>query len=130
MDTGEDTGDAVLNFTGETQVEWSIKGADEFTTDKYELSLLKTPSRLKLLNLWNRTDTFRIHVHHFDFLILSPLRRLEISSRAPNRNPRSTTPNHRLEAFSQSPKTSALGPIPLDWAPSLLATVAFGPCHR
>ena len=36
MDTGEDTGDAVLNFTGETQVEWSIKGTDEFITDKYE----------------------------------------------------------------------------------------------
>jgi hypothetical protein len=36
MDTGEDTGDAVLNFVGETQVEWSIKGTDELKTDKYE----------------------------------------------------------------------------------------------
>lgn len=36
MDTGEDTGDAVLNFLGETQVEWSIKGTDELKTDKYE----------------------------------------------------------------------------------------------
>jgi hypothetical protein len=84
---------------------------------------------LKLLNLSNRTDTFRIHVHHFDFLILSPLRRLEISSRAPNRNPRFATPDRRLEAFRWSPNTSALGPIPLDLAPSLLTAVAFGPCH-
>jgi hypothetical protein len=36
MDTGEDTGDAVLNFVGETQVEWSIKGTDGLKTDKYE----------------------------------------------------------------------------------------------
>jgi hypothetical protein len=36
MDTGEDTGDAVLNFAGETQVEWSIKGTGGLKTDKYE----------------------------------------------------------------------------------------------
>ena len=36
METGEDSGDAVLNFVGQTQVEWSIKGTDELKTDKYE----------------------------------------------------------------------------------------------
>ena len=36
MDTGDDTGDAVLNFVEETQVEWSIKGTDELKTDIYE----------------------------------------------------------------------------------------------
>ena len=36
MDTGEDTGDAILNFLDETQVEWSIKGTDNLKRDKYE----------------------------------------------------------------------------------------------
>ena len=36
LDTGEDTGDAVLDFTGETEVSWSIKGGSELKTDKYE----------------------------------------------------------------------------------------------
>lgn len=36
MDTGENTGDAVLNFVGETQVEWGIKGTGGLKTDKYE----------------------------------------------------------------------------------------------
>ena len=36
MDTGYDTGDAVLNFLEETHVEWSIKGTGELKTDKYE----------------------------------------------------------------------------------------------
>ena len=36
MDTGEDTGDAVLTFSGETQVEWGIKGSEGLKTGKYE----------------------------------------------------------------------------------------------
>jgi len=36
MDTGDDTGDAVLNFLDKTQVEWSIKGKNGLKTDKYE----------------------------------------------------------------------------------------------
>ncbi|NLL40028.1 MAG: hypothetical protein GX254_10650 [Clostridiales bacterium] len=36
MDTGEDTGDAVLNFLDEEQVEWSIKGGEALKVDKYE----------------------------------------------------------------------------------------------
>ncbi len=36
MDTGEDAGDAVLNFIDETKVEWGIKGADGLKTEKYE----------------------------------------------------------------------------------------------
>lgn len=36
MDTGEDTGDAFLNFIDETQVEWSIRGGSRQKTDKYE----------------------------------------------------------------------------------------------
>jgi hypothetical protein len=36
MDTGEDTGDVVLNFLDETQVQWSIQGTDELKTNKYE----------------------------------------------------------------------------------------------
>jgi hypothetical protein len=36
MDTGEDAGDAVLNFLDETQVEWSIAGCGALKTDKYE----------------------------------------------------------------------------------------------
>ena len=95
-----------------------------------DLFLPKISFRLQILNLSNRADTFRIHVQHFDSLILSPLCRLSISSRTPNRDHRSATSDRRLEAFHQSPKTSILGQILLDWAPSLLAIVAFGPCHR
>ena len=36
MDTGYDTGDAVLNFIDETQVEWSIKSTDKQKADNYE----------------------------------------------------------------------------------------------
>lgn len=36
IDTGEETGDAVLNFVDETTVEWSIKGGDTLKADKYE----------------------------------------------------------------------------------------------
>lgn len=36
MDTGEDTGDAVLHFLDETHVEWSVKGGDMAKTDTYE----------------------------------------------------------------------------------------------
>jgi hypothetical protein len=36
LDTGEDTGDAVLNFLDETQVEWSVMGGGAPKTDKYE----------------------------------------------------------------------------------------------
>jgi len=36
MDTGEETGDAVLDFTDEFQVEWSIMGNGVSGTDKYE----------------------------------------------------------------------------------------------
>ena len=36
MDTGENAGDAVLNFLDETQLEWSIMGGDTLKTDKYE----------------------------------------------------------------------------------------------
>ena len=35
IDTGEETGDAVLNFVDETTVEWSIKGGDTLKADKY-----------------------------------------------------------------------------------------------
>jgi hypothetical protein len=36
MDTGENAGDAVLNFLDETQVEWSIMGSGTLKTEKYE----------------------------------------------------------------------------------------------
>lgn len=36
MDTGENAGDAVLNFLDETQLEWSIMGGDALKTDKYK----------------------------------------------------------------------------------------------
>ncbi len=36
LDTGEDTGDAVLNFLDETQVEWSVKNGRKLKTDTYE----------------------------------------------------------------------------------------------
>ena len=36
LDSGDDAGDAVLNFIDETQVEWSIKGGDTLKADKYE----------------------------------------------------------------------------------------------
>jgi len=36
MDTGEDTGDAVLNFIDGEYVEWSIKGGTELKREKYE----------------------------------------------------------------------------------------------
>jgi len=36
MDTGADTGDAVLNFVDETHVEWSIKGGTELKLETYE----------------------------------------------------------------------------------------------
>ncbi|NLA88152.1 MAG: hypothetical protein GX847_12925, partial [Clostridiales bacterium] len=36
LDTGEDTGDAVLNFLDETRVEWSVKSGGALKTDTYE----------------------------------------------------------------------------------------------
>ncbi len=36
IDTGEDTGNAVLNFIDETTVEWSIKGGETLKAEKYE----------------------------------------------------------------------------------------------
>jgi hypothetical protein len=36
VDTGEETGDAVLNFIDETHVEWSIKSSGSLKTDPYE----------------------------------------------------------------------------------------------
>jgi len=36
LDTGRDTGDAILDFIDETQVRWSIKGGCELKVDKYE----------------------------------------------------------------------------------------------
>ncbi|NLP37439.1 MAG: hypothetical protein GX357_07285 [Firmicutes bacterium] len=36
IDTGEETGDAVLNFIDETTVEWSIRGGETLKADKYE----------------------------------------------------------------------------------------------
>ena len=36
LDTGEDTGNAVLNFLDETQVEWSVKNGRKLKKDKYE----------------------------------------------------------------------------------------------
>jgi hypothetical protein len=32
MDTGDDSGDAVLNFLDETKIEWSIKGTGRLKT--------------------------------------------------------------------------------------------------
>ena len=83
------------------------------------LSILKTPFRLQILNLSNQADSLLIHVEHPDFVILRPFRRLSIPPRTPNRDPCPATPDHRLEAFRQSPKTPILGPIPLAWAPSI-----------
>ena len=36
LDTGEETGDAVLNFSDETTVEWSIRGDGTLKADQYE----------------------------------------------------------------------------------------------
>jgi hypothetical protein len=36
LDSGEETGDAVLNFIDETTVEWSVKGEETLKSERYE----------------------------------------------------------------------------------------------